>query len=412
MEAGMYPHSVRALLILIMLLGASMLPDLASGLQRNVDLTVHEWGTFTTVAGKDGRAVDWLPLSGPLDLPCFVYHYQNNPLIKYGSTTRPLNYEQARANLWGKVRMETPVLYFYAPRETSVKVRVQFPRGLMTEWYPAATVLQALVSRANLSDPALVSTIEWPKVLITPSRDDLFPKSGSDSHYYRARATDAAPIVVNGQAEKFLFYRGVADFDVPIAVEAPANGTMRIRNLGAEPLPAVILFENRDGALGYRMLGSMSDERIVSPPALSASFASLSAELVQILVRAGLYQKEAQAMVDTWRDSWFEEGTRVFYIVPPATTAALLPLTVTPAPAHIARVFVGRMDLITPAMVQNVKQLLSSDDDNVLDRYGRLLEPITARILERGTTRELKSAIERARDAAFSRFASASSICH
>ena len=33
---------------------------------------VHEWGTFTSVAGENGQAVDWLPLSGPSDLPCFV----------------------------------------------------------------------------------------------------------------------------------------------------------------------------------------------------------------------------------------------------------------------------------------------------------------------------------------------------
>jgi len=35
-------------------------------------VTVHEWGTFTSIAGSDGRAVDWLPLRGSTDLPCFV----------------------------------------------------------------------------------------------------------------------------------------------------------------------------------------------------------------------------------------------------------------------------------------------------------------------------------------------------
>ena len=28
------------------------------------DLTVHEWGTFTSVAGPDGQPVEWLPLTG------------------------------------------------------------------------------------------------------------------------------------------------------------------------------------------------------------------------------------------------------------------------------------------------------------------------------------------------------------
>jgi hypothetical protein len=36
------------------------------------ELIVHEWGTFTSVAGADGSSVQWQPLSAPQDLPCFV----------------------------------------------------------------------------------------------------------------------------------------------------------------------------------------------------------------------------------------------------------------------------------------------------------------------------------------------------
>ncbi len=35
-----------------------------------------------------------------------------------------------------------------------------------------------------------------------------------------------------------------------------------------------------------------------------------------MLIAQGLYQDEAQAMLETWRDSWFEEGSRLLYIVP------------------------------------------------------------------------------------------------
>jgi hypothetical protein len=35
-------------------------------------LVAHEWGTFTSVAGEDGRPVQWLPHAGPTDLPDFV----------------------------------------------------------------------------------------------------------------------------------------------------------------------------------------------------------------------------------------------------------------------------------------------------------------------------------------------------
>ena len=57
------------------------------------NVTVHEWGTFTSIAGPDGDAVGWVPLSGPDDLPCFVRRLDFGP----------------KGTLWGTVRMETPV---------------------------------------------------------------------------------------------------------------------------------------------------------------------------------------------------------------------------------------------------------------------------------------------------------------
>src|SRR4029079_5007270 len=99
-------------------------------------LIAREWGTSTTVAGEDGRAIEWLPLNGPTDLPCFVEHYKNSNNVKILPTEDPrlIDYETARSRLWGKVRMETPVLYFYGPKETNVHVKVRFPKGVITEW--------------------------------------------------------------------------------------------------------------------------------------------------------------------------------------------------------------------------------------------------------------------------------------
>ena len=67
------------------------------------------------------------------------------------------------------------------------------------------------------------------------------------------------------------------------------------------------------------------------------------------LVAAGLYEREARAMVKTWERTWFaEEGTRLLYIVPRKKTDELLSLTVSPAPAEVVRVMVGRHDFLTP----------------------------------------------------------------
>src|SRR4030095_4322397 len=42
-------------------------------------LVVHEWGTFTSIAGKDGFALEWRPLNGSSDLPKFVHSLQGGP---------------------------------------------------------------------------------------------------------------------------------------------------------------------------------------------------------------------------------------------------------------------------------------------------------------------------------------------
>src|SRR2546425_4888446 len=62
---------VLALLSLVIIGGAR--PSAANRPRAGVDLIVHEWGTFTSVAGQDGSTLEWGPLSVESDLPSFVY---------------------------------------------------------------------------------------------------------------------------------------------------------------------------------------------------------------------------------------------------------------------------------------------------------------------------------------------------
>lgn len=375
-------------------------------------LTVHEWGTFTTVAGDDGKAIDWLPLGGPTDLPCFVEHFENRITVKFAvnDPKRPLDYESARTSLLAKVRMETPVVYFYAPREMTANVRVHFPRGLMTEWYPHATATQQVGSATMLKNPNYSSTLEWQNVMLSPSAKRAFPTEGSASHYYAARATEATPLHVTNQNEGFLFYRGVADFDVPLSAAVQGNG-VHIKNLGSDDLPGVVLFEKHNGALGYRSLGALRGDATVESPKLDGTLDGLRAELQQMLVNAGLFPKEAAAMVETWRDSWFEEGTRVFYVIPKRATDSILPLEITPKPANVARVFVGRMDVITPRDQQAVESAIARNDARVLEQYARFLSPITDRILAKNATASDKARIRQVTNAAFASYLKRATVC-
>lgn len=352
---------------------------------RQPPVVVHEWGTFTTVAGEDGQAVKWLPLGGPTDLPCFVDVYKNRlykVLNANAEAPVPITYDVARSSLVATVRMETPVIYFYADKPTAVSVKVKFPRGLITEWFPYATVVQPQVTPVVLEDPGVVSTIDWPHVEVAPGRNVTLPMGNGSSHYYAARATDAAPVRVNGQDEKFLFYRGVASFPVPIAAKLGENG-VTLTNLGADPIPGVILFENRAGKLSFTAVGTVASTTTVARPTTVTDVKSLHAQLIEYLKGLGLYQREAEAMVATWRDSWFEEGTRVFYMVPPAAVERILPLTVLPAPTSVARVFVGRMEIITPESLLMVQNALANNDIATLEKRGRFLGPMADRLAER-----------------------------
>jgi hypothetical protein len=362
-------------------------------LLRQDALTVHEWGTFTTVAGPEGHPVDWLPLAGPADLPCFVDRFADqfgNRLTKYvGPYGLVLNYDQARSRLQGKVRMETPVLYFYAPRRETINVRVDFRKGLFTEWYPQANVSQPAVQEKTLTANSLGSRIEWNNVQVLPGMTPRLPLEEQPSHYYAARETDAAPVRVNGKDEKFLFYRGVGSFPVPLSVRETPDKRIVISATGGEIIPTIMLFENRGGQIGYRIHSGFHGEIRLAPPRLDAGFGSLQRELETILMAQGLYAREARAMVETWRDSWFEEGTRVFYIVPARLVDTILPLKIDPPPAQVARAFVGRMEVITSAMVKRVEKALAMNDAATLAKYGRFLGPIADRMSATPQIREL-----------------------
>ena len=116
-------------------------------------------------------------------------------------------------------------------------------------------------------------------------------------------------------------------------------------------------------------------------------------------------------MVATWSDSWFEEGTRVFYIVPPKAVDAILPLHVTPAPSAMARVFVGRMEVVTPAMQHDVESAIARNDATALERFGRFLGPITDRILAKNPSAATRAGVQRATSAAFASYVRRVSAC-
>ncbi len=341
-------------------------------------LTVHEWGTFTSVAGTNGKAIEWNGLGPARDLPPFV---------------EDAGLHCTKWSFLASVRMETPVIYFYSSREMQANVSVKFPHGQMSEWYPSARVSSDHITPQPADTPDFqlrntVGGIEWRGIRVEPGVSPALPSGGeANDRYYAARQTDSAPLTVGTQHEKFLFYRGLAHFDVPLTARVTADGKILVSNDGATVIPSAILFENRGGRVTYRELGAIPLHAPMDATAgwgemgdAGHSLPELYRDLEETLVSQGLFRKEAHAMVETWKYSWFEEGSRIVYVIPRATVDALLPLSVQPQPAHTERVFVGRIELLTAASTHDVADAVNRGDATIAKKYGRFLEPLLARV--------------------------------
>ncbi len=320
----------------------------------------HEWGTFTSVQGADGVQLEWNPWVAP-ELPKFVYDMRN-PLGRQQKLVLPSYVTLGKTGTVSRQRMETPVIYFYAKESQTVDVDVKFPGGRITEWYPQL---------ATNKSPASIDTgtMRWSGIEVLPGDGTAeaakFPKEESGSHYYAARETDASALRVKAldgseQFEKFLFYRGVGSFDAPLQVSHWGENAEQIRlhNRGKEALGPFFIYSIRGDKAALVEepkldAGVMDDKEFkfdaIARPA-SEVRAALTAKLRAALISAGLYEKEAAAMVKTWDDSWLgEQGLRVLYVLPQKWSHEVLPLKFSPAPKDLTRVFVGRAEILTTA---------------------------------------------------------------
>ena len=212
-----------------------------------VGYIAHEWGTFTSVQGSDGTVLRWNSLANSV-LPTFVYA-RNHPFNDSQLDKAALFLDAKTAGSWMQ-RMETPVIYLYSSQEQAVEVRVDFPQGHVTKWYPQVSGFGPTMALNNLVPPSTNSFVRWDRVLIAPPSRSR--EHGVDlrvvpawNHYYSARETEASFVhatrsmnpPATSENERFLFYRGVGNFPVPLRVSV--NNTrdgLVLANSGPAPL--------------------------------------------------------------------------------------------------------------------------------------------------------------------------------
>jgi len=83
--------------------------------------------------------------------------------------------------------METPVLYFYSPSQETVSVKINFSKGVITEWYPHASRVEP---RRPLNDLTLYhpnqpdGSITWDAVTLSPFLAADLPREVGSNRYY------------------------------------------------------------------------------------------------------------------------------------------------------------------------------------------------------------------------------------
>jgi hypothetical protein len=355
-------------------------------------LVVHEWGTFLAMSGSDGVSLDGM-YHEEHALPGFV-HARSRDQLRLPSVI---------------LKGETPVIYFYTDRPQRVRVDVRFPRGAWTQWYPQAQVVGPPLSQGASPLEPRDGRIVWCADVLPPGDKNLkLPATAGDALWNFARQVDAAYVRTEdrtqpgrpGELERFLFYRGLGQAPLPVRFTSAAGGTLAVDTgtpHGASHL-FIVRVEGGRGAFTYRPALRPGEALTGVIPALAdarplAEFTGAIAEDVRArLVESGLHDREARAMVNTWRTSYFQtEGVRALFVLPQAWTDAFIPLEVTPRPRQLVRVMVGRIELLTPerqALAERAVGDLASPEAATRERgfavlrdQGRYVEPIVRRVL-------------------------------
>jgi hypothetical protein len=367
--------------LLVLLLALSYLfvsPSLAQQ-----PFVVHEWGTFTTLTGSDGVLLPGLYHEEEY-LPYFVQHFPG--FSGSGFIHKGLYLQCDNVTL----KMETPVIYFYSDKARSISVRVDWPAGTISQWYPYCSAGE-IPSYYGTIDFATQHNgwIQWNANILAHSPSDTTGmwKDGETHTWQAPRATDANIITDSlGNVEKYLFYRGVgnASFmdggtNANYFLKTTFQGnTLNIENLTHYNILYGFVFERKvDEITGDSInviwwSGAINDgEKIqCTPPAVNvaSTFEPTLTTFRNKLVEKGLFLKEADAMIDTWRQSYFgTPGVRVLWIVPKVATSKSLPMSITPKPDDIQRILVARSEILTP---QFEKMLVLNGTGNYYnDRY-------------------------------------------
>ncbi len=383
---------------------------------------VHEWGTFLSVQGSDGQTIGGM-VESEENLPKFV--------IQRG----PDGWERTQARNLRVMfnKMETPVTYFYTDRHRIVTFKASMPKGLLTHWYPTVQEMTPAWKKDEQLATNAGSSINWGPFNVYPlsaytskHRTPALPAVAADNPWLSIRQPDSAIVSLSSgraqpnlatETEKFLFYRGLGAFDLPLHVQSLGKDSalrLNLQNKSEQSLTGAFLIWVRGDQmrwapiadLGGLSLHELEVEKFLGAAIpLSESVPLVKQAVSRALTNSGLYPKEANAMVDHWeRDYFRSSGMRILYVLPREQTDAHIPIQVTPKPTEIVRTMVGRLEIITPdtelRLIQCLEQLQKGDAaqkaeaEKYLAGFGRMREAALRRVAQMNVNARIKALAE------------------
>lgn len=350
-------------------------------------LTVHEWGTFTSFQDEHGLAIYGINTDDE-PVPDFVHRlfYRG----EYSPTNMPPRESKgAKPGIPSvSMRLETPVTYFHLPpgvKEMTCDVTVEMHGGWLTEYFPFAS---AQVDDQTVTDckrqelkESTVGRLIWNDVRISASEEIQYAPETTEHVWLAPRNVKAAQVTVGEEGERFLFYRGVARRNAPLRVRRdPLSNQLTLRSANEKSVgPKALTLPNlwlvhvtSDGRAAYRTLSSITlsgryNETLVTTPGEFGdgefsrdNLQRLRTDMQQAIMKEGLFEDEAAALLNTWELSYFQSpGVRLFFLVPQAWTDLVLPIKLS-IPAEMKRVMVGRIELVSPEQRRLLVKLTSS----------------------------------------------------
>jgi hypothetical protein len=349
----------RATLLLTALLTANIsAKDI--GTPPGDGLVVHEWGVFRVNDDAEFANADLRALWD--DLPGFAYGHIKGRLVPQH---------------WGAFEIrKNPVVFFHAPKPMVIRMKIDFPGGMAGVWFPA-TMIPTVDGLER--QPKAGNTLEW-FLGIKACPENWRPKNPAlqevgakhwVNHLRRVKAdevfTQFSHNPTDVEREKFVYYDGIfpqGKWLKLVVDKERISLTSRVKH----PVFDVTIVDRRGDAVKVARIAKLAAgetiENVAFKEAEPSRFVSEAGEtLVKQLVGSGLFEDEAQSLLDTWRKDMFETpGLCMFYRMPQAEYDTRLPMRITHETATVTRVGLVYHGHLEPDFAERVLELVKQLD--------------------------------------------------